>query len=867
MPALTERLILSAVCESPRVDVAVIGLGLIGGSVLRALAAAGHRVTRLRRRPGDPGTGPTAERPAAVAGTRSREALAEAELVVLAVPLARPACRPRRAGTGYDGLVTDVTSVKGPVRDLVDASTATTGRFVGGHPMAGKETSGFAAADPALFDGCAWVLCLEPDDTVPDRLARAGRVWSPRWARASCRSPRPSTTGRWPRSATCRTCSPPRWRSAWPTIRWRRALAAGSFRDGTRVAATRAELTAAMCGGNADRGGAPRSTPLIDDLEHDARRAGRRPTRSRALRPAAAAGPIAAAAGLAARRRAGRAARPTSRRCSSSAGPAAGSPRSRDDDRVRPSSANAAGNWPQLPPSVGVDATNTRPKETAMPGQVGPITNEQEGLLGYLAQMRYVLRLTAYGLTDGAAAGHPERERAQRRRPDQALRLHRGGLARPPSGRSRSRSTTRRYADNFRLADGETIDDVFARYDRVAEETEKTVAELGDLDHAIPIDHSVPWNRKDMTHWTVRWILLHLIQETARHTGHADIIRETIDGGTAYPLMAAAEGWPETAVAQALEAGRLEPVLAAVEADHPAVRHDRGDQVVRGHVEGRVAPRPAPRRDLGRAAVLDLTSRAGAACPWSTVDSGATTTNGRPARRAPSACAYVPILLTTSPLAQIRSAPRITASTSPRAIRNGPAESTATRYSMPHRASSHAVSRAPCSSGRVSLATTPASVPRRCSSPTTPRAVPTVTAASAAGVAVGQQPRPVAAQLDHQVGAARRHRRRRGDLLVADRARLGQHRVRPVGSSAAARRAPRARFTAVGRACLHQAYGRGQRRRIVGVQPGGQRHPERTRRRRARARRVPPASGSPRPAPPPCAAAASAAHPAAPSDR
>jgi uncharacterized damage-inducible protein DinB len=104
-----------------------------------------------------------------------------------------------------------------------------------------------------------------------------------------------------------------------------------------------------------------------------------------------------------------------------------------------------------------------------------------------------------------------------------------------------------RYAADFRLADGETVGDVFARYDRVAEQTEKTITELGDLDHPIEIDHSVPWNRKDMSHWTVRWILLHLIQETARHAGHADIIRESIDGATAYPLLAAAEGWPETA--------------------------------------------------------------------------------------------------------------------------------------------------------------------------------------------------------------------------------------------------------------------------------------------------------------------------------
>jgi Protein of unknown function (DUF664) len=41
----------------------------------------------------------------------------------------------------------------------------------------------------------------------------------------------------------------------------------------------------------------------------------------------------------------------------------------------------------------------------------------------------------------------------------------------------------------------------------------------------------------------VRWVLLHLISETARHAGHADIVREAVDGATAFPLMAAAEEW------------------------------------------------------------------------------------------------------------------------------------------------------------------------------------------------------------------------------------------------------------------------------------------------------------------------------------
>jgi hypothetical protein len=44
--------------------------------------------------------------------------------------------------------------------------------------------------------------------------------------------------------------------------------------------------------------------------------------------------------------------------------------------------------------------------------------------------------------------------------------------------------------------------------------------------------------------WTPRWILLHLIEETARHAGHADIVRESLDRATCWTLMAAAEGWP-----------------------------------------------------------------------------------------------------------------------------------------------------------------------------------------------------------------------------------------------------------------------------------------------------------------------------------
>jgi prephenate dehydrogenase len=166
------------------VRTAVIGLGLIGGSLLRALAGAGHAVLGYDA---DPATRAMARTAAAqapagarwqISGT-VRDAAAGADLVILAVPLpAVGTVLDELAGSGYASLLTDVTSVKGAVRDAVNERAHRFGRlagFVGGHPMAGREKAGFTAADPALFDGCAWVLCLEPGETdVADWLTLAG---------------------------------------------------------------------------------------------------------------------------------------------------------------------------------------------------------------------------------------------------------------------------------------------------------------------------------------------------------------------------------------------------------------------------------------------------------------------------------------------------------------------------------------------------------------------------------------------------------------------------------------------------------------------------------------------------------------------
>ncbi len=115
----------------------------------------------------------------------------------------------------------------------------------------------------------------------------------------------------------------------------------------------------------------------------------------------------------------------------------------------------------------------------------------------------------------------------------------------------------------------------------------------------------------------------------------------------------------------------------------------------------------------------------------SIVEVGPATTNGMPAARAASARPYVPTLLATSPLAATRSQPTITASTAPAAIRPAAAESTTSSCGISSLASSYTVSRAPCRSGRDSVAMTISSRPRAASSAITASAVPRPGAASA----------------------------------------------------------------------------------------------------------------------------------------
>jgi hypothetical protein len=184
-----------------------------------------------------------------------------------------------------------------------------------------------------------------------------------------------------------------------------------------------------------------------------------------------------------------------------------------------------------------------------MPGQAPALTDERELLLAYIAQQRDGIRYAAHGLTE-----------AQARLTPSASALSIGGLIKHVATMERGwidmvlqrqrhparHEAASRYEDGFRLLPHETLADVLAAYATVAQETEAVVRAIPDLHQAVPVPTGVPWFPADVDAWTVRWVLLHLIEETARHAGHADIVRESIDGATMYELMAAAEGWPAT---------------------------------------------------------------------------------------------------------------------------------------------------------------------------------------------------------------------------------------------------------------------------------------------------------------------------------
>lgn len=162
------------------------------------------------------------------------------------------------------------------------------------------------------------------------------------------------------------------------------------------------------------------------------------------------------------------------------------------------------------------------------------LTGERAELAETLAKHRFLLRQTTRDVTD---------EQAARRTTVSELCL--GGIIKHVTQAERGwarfivdgpsdsdvgedEESMRTYLDGFKMLPGETLTGLLDDYQAVANATDELIRTLPDLDAAHPLPER-PWFPPGAT-WSARRVLLHLIAETSQHAGHADIIRETLDG-------------------------------------------------------------------------------------------------------------------------------------------------------------------------------------------------------------------------------------------------------------------------------------------------------------------------------------------------
>lgn len=230
--------------------VCVLGLGLIGGSLVRALHDAGHEVFGYNRSTAtvEAATRDGYDASSDLVATLGRAASSDA-LVVLATPATTIEPLVTALAEHAPGvLVTDVISVKQQVEHVL-GRLHPGGRYVGGHPMAGTSSSGWAATDATLFDGAMWAVTTTDDTPADDWLTVASL------AVAVGSRVVPVAPDAHDRAVAAISHLPHLTAAATAAVGAGESdlalrLAAGSFRDGTRVAGTAPALQRAMIEAN-----------------------------------------------------------------------------------------------------------------------------------------------------------------------------------------------------------------------------------------------------------------------------------------------------------------------------------------------------------------------------------------------------------------------------------------------------------------------------------------------------------------------------------------------------------------------------------------------------------------------------------------
>lgn len=160
------------------------------------------------------------------------------------------------------------------------------------------------------------------------------------------------------------------------------------------------------------------------------------------------------------------------------------------------------------------------------------LTGEHADLLESIRRHRYFLRLTVRELTDEQAALSPTASalclggliKHVAETEEMWVNFALGGAEAMTSGDWNEDS----WNSRFDMTSADTLAGVLENYDRVAQRTDDLIASLPDLDVSHPLPEA-PWFEPGAS-WSVRRVLLHILAETSQHAGHADIIRETLDG-------------------------------------------------------------------------------------------------------------------------------------------------------------------------------------------------------------------------------------------------------------------------------------------------------------------------------------------------
>jgi len=185
-----------------------------------------------------------------------------------------------------------------------------------------------------------------------------------------------------------------------------------------------------------------------------------------------------------------------------------------------------------------------------MPALASPVADERSALREYLSFHQSAFFAVAHGLTDEQARLRPT-----------VSELSIGGLVKHVTGMQRTwmarvaaapdaptrdarpfDEIAKAFAEEHVMRPDETLDGLLSAFEAESALSLHLVDTV-DLDAAVPVPTDIPWFPANLKAWSVRWVILHVINELARHSGHADIIRESIDGATMYELIAAREGW------------------------------------------------------------------------------------------------------------------------------------------------------------------------------------------------------------------------------------------------------------------------------------------------------------------------------------